>query len=84
MNIVLIGNGFDLAHGLPTAYTDFLTFLKRINTPPIKSADFNQDLEALINDPANLDIVEKMRKLFLNNVWYNYFREKNNYKQQLV
>lgn len=76
MNIVLIGNGFDLAHGLPTAYTDFLTFLKRINTPPIKSADFNQDLEALINDPANLDIVEKMRKLFLNNVWYNYFREK--------
>lgn len=76
MNIVLIGNGFDLAHGLPTTYTDFLTFLKHINTPPVKSADFNQDLEALLNDPANLDTIEKMRKLFSNNVWYNYFRKK--------
>lgn len=26
MNILLIGNGFDLAHGLPTRYTDFLKF----------------------------------------------------------
>lgn len=26
MNILLIGNGFDLAHGLPTRYTDFLDF----------------------------------------------------------
>ena len=30
MNILLIGNGFDLAHGLPTAYTDFLGFCKMI------------------------------------------------------
>ncbi|MCQ2012337.1 AbiH family protein [Clostridium butyricum] len=28
MNILLIGNGFDLAHGLPTKYTDFLKFVK--------------------------------------------------------
>lgn len=28
MNILVIGNGFDLAHGLPTKYTDFLEFLK--------------------------------------------------------
>lgn len=26
MNILVIGNGFDLAHGLPTTYKDFLTF----------------------------------------------------------
>ena len=26
MNILVIGNGFDLAHGLPTKYTDFLHF----------------------------------------------------------
>ena len=26
MNILVIGNGFDLAHGLPTKYTDFLFF----------------------------------------------------------
>lgn len=28
MNILVIGNGFDLAHGLPTRYTDFLKFCK--------------------------------------------------------
>ena len=28
MNILVIGNGFDLAHGLPTSYSDFLNFCK--------------------------------------------------------
>lgn len=27
MNMLIIGNGFDLAHGRPTAYSDFLQFL---------------------------------------------------------
>lgn len=27
-NILLIGNGFDLYHGLPTRYTDFLDFIE--------------------------------------------------------
>ena len=27
MNIFLIGNGFDLAHGLPTQYKDFLDWI---------------------------------------------------------
>lgn len=26
MNILVIGNGFDLAHGLPTKYEHFLEF----------------------------------------------------------
>lgn len=30
MNILLIGNGFDLAHGFPTSYLDFLEFCKMI------------------------------------------------------
>lgn len=29
MKILVIGNGFDLAHGLPTSYIDFLEFCKR-------------------------------------------------------
>lgn len=28
MNVLIIGNGFDLAHGLQTSYKDFLTFTK--------------------------------------------------------
>lgn len=31
MNILLIGNGFDLAHDLPTRYLDFLEWLKDIS-----------------------------------------------------
>lgn len=30
MKILVNGNGFDLAHGLPTSYTDFLEFCKRV------------------------------------------------------
>ncbi len=30
MNILVIGNGFDIAHDLPTTYTDFLEFANRI------------------------------------------------------
>ncbi len=30
MNILLIGNGFDLAHGLPTKYGDFLDWVNVI------------------------------------------------------
>ena len=28
MNILVIGNGFDLAHGLPTKYGDFWSFVE--------------------------------------------------------
>lgn len=31
MNILMIGNGFDLAHGLPTRYKDFLEFGKKLS-----------------------------------------------------
>lgn len=29
MNILVLGNGFDLAHGLPTRYMDFLLFMEK-------------------------------------------------------
>lgn len=29
MNVLVIGNGFDLAHGLPTSYMDFLEFIEK-------------------------------------------------------
>lgn len=31
MNILVIGNGFDLAHKLPTKYENFLTFINHVN-----------------------------------------------------
>ena len=30
LNILVLGNGFDLAHGLPTSYKDFLDYLSVI------------------------------------------------------
>jgi len=34
MNILIIGNGFDIAHGLPTTYKDFLKFIEQIKRIP--------------------------------------------------
>lgn len=31
MNLLIVGNGFDLAHGLPTQYKDFLKFVNVVN-----------------------------------------------------
>ena len=30
MNILIIGNGFDLAHGFPTRYKNFLNFINEV------------------------------------------------------
>ena len=43
MNILLIGNGFDLAHGLPTSYNDFLDFLKLMRYFEADPHMFSQD-----------------------------------------
>lgn len=40
MNILVIGNGFDLAHGLPTKYGDFLEFCERVK----RIYDFSDDV----------------------------------------
>lgn len=40
MNILVIGNGFDLAHELPTKYTDFLEFIYEYNI-------YKEDIEDL-------------------------------------
>lgn len=46
MNIIIIGNGFDLAHQLPTKYTDFLNFMKFIN----RIENFNDTFEKFTID----------------------------------
>lgn len=48
MNILVIGNGFDLAHGLPTKYTDFLEFCKMIEA--VYTVDKNRTPEDMWKD----------------------------------
>ncbi|MCI8347109.1 MAG: hypothetical protein HFJ12_04085 [Bacilli bacterium] len=74
MNILVIGNGFDLAHGLPTKYTDFLLFCsvtKRI----IKHSEVanqipqnNKHCTEWLNNDKNISF----RKLNLKNIDENY------------
>ena len=53
MNILVIGNGFDLAHKLPTRYNDFLGFVERflniINTPQILQQGELKNTEKTVN-----------------------------------
>lgn len=62
MNILLIGNGLDLAHGLPTKYDDFIFFIEYIEQkyllfkhgqgklgPALPKSDNNKSREILTN-----------------------------------
>lgn len=59
MDLLIIGNGFDLAHGLPTRYTDFLRYCRDYDedNPVSKSGELNQEFSSFVTD----------------NLWLNYF-----------
>lgn len=87
MNILIIGNGFDLAHNLPTKYEHFLKYIdafkrfKDICKQESVRADWeNADEEdkIFILHFANLyqkkaKIYEEIESLISNNVWIDYF-----------
>ena len=81
MNILILGNGFDLAHGLPTTYKDFLDFTdvfedftKRNSSnyyPPKGKEMFLPYLTTLVN--KNMPIYNELRVLIQDNVWLKHF-----------
>ena len=87
MNILIIGNGFDLAHGLPTKYEHFLKYVdafkrfKDICKQGSVKADWetaNEEDKRFILHFANLyeqklKIFEEIETLISNNVWIDYF-----------
>lgn len=62
MNILVIGNGFDLAHGLPTKYTDFLFFCDMIlKIVEVNCAEFlvpenKEDYKKWLNDGSKIPL----------------------------
>lgn len=89
MNILIIGNGFDLAHGLPTKYEHFLKYVdafKRFKDN-CKQESIKADWEAANKEDKNFilhfanlyeqktEIFEEIETLILNNVWIDYFGE---------
>lgn len=63
MNMLIIGNGFDLAHERPTTYEDFLNFaesIMRIQTFKGSQTEFQADLLGL--HPGVMEYVLKLRE----------------------
>lgn len=71
MDILLIGNGFDLAHDLPTTYKDFLDFLEKVhplNYSTLPSLHF----DSFIRNPSNITTLNSIRELCFKNNINNY------------
>lgn len=90
MNILIIGNGFDIAHGLPTKYSDFLHICSLANRITIT---WNNDvIEKSTNKQAkggDKELIEKYAsslgaehfkkfKKYTNSYWIRHFQSKKN------
>ena len=76
MNILVIGNGFDLAHGLPTKYTDFLDFIKEFQ-------DFQQ-FQIPKDVQSQLQLLCSPRKKAYHNYFYNLLSENRTLYSELI
>lgn len=98
MNILIIGNGFDLAHGLPTKYTDFLKFVEVIkqvisirtteDLQRIQWGDIHLQIKNIIqnkmgNISNNLLAQKDMwEELIADNIWIDYFLHNPVYRKE--
>lgn len=98
MNILVIGNGFDLAHGLPTKYRDFLEWVKVIkqvvkikNGDTLANVDWGninfQIKELIINNKmyGNKSIFSQEQiwnELLDDNFWIDYFLQCDMYQKE--
>lgn len=95
MNMLVIGNGFDLAHGLPTKYTDFLEFIKVIkqalSKDKLSGIDWgNTDIKVQNLLKSNKGKVQEnlfsnrqmWKDLINNNIWIKYFQQCNMNKKE--
>lgn len=87
MNILVIGNGFDLAHGLPTEYKKFLEWIvgeyKFFYTLKEENAKITNSMEQIsLKIPENINGTEitqcvnhqeEVWNCIDNNVWIEYF-----------
>lgn len=77
MNILVIGNGFDIAHGLPTQYGDFLNFIRKYYEYK-SSDDFSAQDDGSFNEIIRLktgkpELYDEIEALTIENAWYQHF-----------
>lgn len=84
MNLLVVGNGFVLAHNLATRYSDFLNYgavLQEINSKAVKNTPFNNLIEKY--GEKFKSVIEKHNSLncFYENSFFRYFLYVYSYKQ---
>ena len=69
MNILVIGNGFDLAHGLPTSYKEFLKFV-------LESEDMCSRFQKNgLGAKESASAVAEIKEMIKDNFWINHFEK---------
>lgn len=76
MNILVLGNGFDIAHGLPTQYGDFLEFIRKYYG--YKKADDISSRDEIFEEIIRLktektELYDEIGALTKENAWYQHF-----------
>lgn len=89
MEILIIGNGFDLAHGLPTKYTDFLQICSIAKTAKVSwienkasiSCGYSEkERKALLikfTQALGMELYEEFREKIRNCFWIDHFLKKS-------
>ena len=75
MNILVIGNGFDIAHGLPTKYGDFLNYVQAFDRMKNSTEDCDSLYYKYFQSLKNTrpEIYNELDKLITDNCWLDYF-----------
>lgn len=86
MKVLVIGNGFDLAHGFETKYRDFLDFVKQFNLiyeskdhgdlMRLRNSRFQQFLSSLFSrrDEMSNKVIRELRQFTYKNIWIEHFQ----------
>lgn len=94
MDILMIGNGFDLAHGLPTRYIDFLEWVKKYQqfysyAKSSRTARYREEKEPILRyfnnifyKESNRDRCNEIYNLVNENTWIDYFMENPIYQKE--
>lgn len=83
MKILMIGNGFDLEHGLPTKYTNFLDYITAFrkyyamtyqgHMKSINDDDMAEYFEKLFSNKTKHYKVTALQAMTKDNLWIDYF-----------
>lgn len=72
MNLLVLGNGFDLLHGLPTTYKDFIDFITLFRMSLEKNDISRLDYDSRMIDfilHLSLELSNELESLIKDNLW---------------